>query len=146
MRIALALLAVLVVASPAVAEPSRAETVVDALDLDEPTAEKLLEVLTTHDAELDKLQRRRSEFKRKLVSAERLDPKALDRLLDDTVQNQRALAETELRLIERVRQVVPAPKAVHLLFLMSATEPERAPAVRAAPACNPFASMHGCRY
>ena len=153
MRIALALLVVVMVASPVAAEPvSRAEAVVDALGVDEPIARKLIELLTAHDQELAKLQRKRSEYKRQLVSAHHLDAKAVDRLLDDALQNQRALADADLRLVARVRQLVPAPKAVQLLFLLSATEPtaptagEDAPRLARGSVCDPFASMHGCRY
>lgn len=168
MRIALAISVLLVMTAPALAdEPSRAEAVVDALGVDARTAAKLLDVLTAHDLELAKLQRKRNEYKRQLVTAHHLDAKSVDRLLDGALLNQRALADADMQLIVRVRQLVPSPKAVQLLFLLSVTEPAQreAPAVTEArtrtaydpdalfppssgnrPPCDPFASMHGCRY
>lgn len=169
MRIALALLVVMVVASPVAAQaPSRAEAVVGALGVDEVTAHKLIDLLVAHDQEVGKLQKKRSEYRRQLVSAHHLDPKAVDRLLDDAMTNQRALADAELRLIARVRQLVPSPKAVQLLFLLSVTDaatpgaaddpgvptyarggydrdPLAPPRVVGRTTCDPFASMHGCR-
>lgn len=171
MRIALACLVVVVLGSPVSAEPaSRAQAVVDALSVDAVTANKLIDLIAHHDLELDRLQHERAALERRLVTAHRLDPKSVDRLLDDTVANQRAIAQVEERLLARVRQVVPAHQAARLLTLLAVTEPSsddtapvtiavtpRLPVARAPeslpatgaparPACDPFASMHGCRY
>jgi hypothetical protein len=167
MRIALACLVVVVLGSPVGAEPaSRAQAVVDALAVDAITANKLIDLIAHHDIELQRLQHERADIKRRLVTAHRLDPKTVDRLLDDAAANQHALAEVDERLLARVRQIVPAHQAARLLTLLAVTEPSsddvfavtprppvaRAPdlvpatAVSGRPACNPFASMHGCRY
>jgi hypothetical protein len=158
MRMTLALLVVLVMAAPAVAGgPSRAEAVVRALVVDDATARGLVDLVTAHDRELAKLHEKRARYMRQLLAAHELDAKSIDRLLDNAVEMQRALAEADLLLISRVRQLVPAQKAVQLLFLMSVTEPApREQTTRTAydpdafppasrPPCDPFASMHGCR-
>ncbi len=170
MRIALVLAVVMGLVSPGLAQPaSRAVSVVDGLGVDQLTANKLVDILQRHDSELAKLQRQRSELKRRLVTARHADPKNVDRLLDESIANQRALAQAEEQLITRVRQIVPAQQAAHLLVLLAATEPPHgrdAPATfsenpRAGSAydprsplsvgqatrtrCDPFASMHGCR-
>lgn len=162
MRIALACLVVVVLGSPVGAEPvSRAQAVVDALAVDAITGNKLIDLIARHDLELDRLHRERAALERRLVTAHHLDPKSVDRLLDETVRNQRAIAQLDERLLARVRQIVPAHQAARLLTLLAVTEPssEDEPPVTIAtrppdaaafgaaarPACDPFASMHGCR-
>ena len=138
-------LVVLLFAAPVRADsPSRGHVVVDALGVDARTGEKLVAIVDAHDAELAKLQRERGELKSQLVASSRLDPKSLDGLLDATVANQRALAELDGRLIQRVRKLVPSPKAVQLLFLLSVTEPTLPAATVSTAVCNPWTSMHRC--
>jgi hypothetical protein len=167
MRVALVLVVVVAMATPVAAQSaSRAESVVDALGVDEPTASKLIDIVSRYDLEIARLQRQRAELKRQLVTAHHLDRKSIDHLLDEALANQRGITDAEGRLIARVRQIVPARKAVQLLVLLSVTEPSRSDAagetdaVRphtaydpealclpgARTACDPFASMHGCRY
>lgn len=166
MRIALACLVVVVQGSPAGAEPaSRAQAVVDALAVDALTAHKLIDLIARHDSEVDRLQRERADVKRRLVTAHHLDPKSVDRLLDEAVASQRAIARADEHLLARVRQIVSAHQAARLLVLLSVTEPSSAAAIDLTPRlqavgradtdvargaaarqpCNPFASMHGCR-
>jgi len=145
MRITIACLVVLVLASPGWADtPSRGHVVVDALGVDARIGEKLIALVDRHDAELAKLQRERGELKSQLVASSRLDPKSLDGLLDATVANQRALAELDGRLLQRVRKLLPSPKAVQLLFLLSVTEPTVPAAMVSTAVCNPWTSMHRC--
>ena len=170
MRSALACLVVIVLGSPVGAEPaSRAQAVVDALGVDALTANKLVDVVAHHDLELDRMQRERADLRTRLVTAQRLDPRSVDRLLDDAVANQHAIAEADERLIARVRQLVPPHQAARLVTLLAATDPSRQdsrpatyaqgprpvrhdpdtlfpPASPSRPVCDPFASMHGCRY
>lgn len=145
MRMTIACLVVLVVTSRAWADsPSRGHVVVDALGVDARTGEKLIAIVDGHDAELAKLQHERGELKSQMVTASRLDPKSLDGLLDATVANQRALAALDGNLIQRVRKLVPSPKAVQLLFLLSITDPTPPPATVSTAVCNPWTSMHRC--
>src|SRR5687767_5105630 len=123
MRIVLATLVLALLVSPVAAEPSlRAFAVVDALEVDEPTANKLLDILTRYDADLDKLERTRSELKRRIITARNADAQGADRLLHDWSANQRSIAQIEDQLVARARRLLPGPKAVHLLLLISVTE------------------------
>src|SRR5689334_332536 len=136
MRTTIACLVLLLFASPVRADsPSRGHVVVDALGVDTRTGEKLIAIVDAHDAELAKLQRERGELKSQLVASRRLDA---------TVANQRALAELDGRLIQRVRKLVPSPKAVQLLFLLSVTEPTLPAATVSTAVCDPWTSMHRC--
>jgi hypothetical protein len=171
MRIVLATLVLALLMSPAVsAEPAeRAVTVVDGLGVDAQTANKLIDLVTRYDNELDKLQRTRSDLRRRLVTARHDAPKDINRLLDDALANQRAIVDAEERLVTRVRQIVSAQQTAQLLVLLAATEPshvEEAPPPAVAenprqrsgydrdslfppgsssrPACDPFAMMHRC--
>ena len=173
MRIALALLVLVLVTEPASAESSRAASIVEALELDEQTANKVLDILNRYDADLDKLERTRADLKRQLVVGHKRLPNEADRLLLDWSANRNGLAKIENELLQRARALLPGPKAVHLLMLVSITEPTPAveqpsiatnpsrettvtsrhdpdalfpPGSPARPPCDPFASMHGCRY
>jgi hypothetical protein len=155
MRITLALLVVMMMAAPAVADStSRAQAVVDALVVDDATADKLVDLVAAYDNELAKLTKQRAEYMRQLLAAPHLDRKSVDRLLDSALEIQHAVVDADLRLMGRARQLLPAQKAVQLLFLISVTEPApREPtktaydpgALFTSRPCDPFASMHGCR-
>jgi len=173
MRIVFALLVLALAVSPAAAEPSvRAFSIVEALEVDEQTGNKLIDLLTRYDADVDKLVRTRAELKARLVIAHR-DAQGADKLLLDWTANQRAFAALEDQLLARARQSLPGQKAVKLLMLLSLTEatpppdapppttyatkpPSRRPGYNPdalfppgspnRPPCDPFASMHGCRY
>jgi hypothetical protein len=164
MRIAAAFLVLLVMTSGADADPSaRAAAVIEALQVDDATANKLLDIVIAHDKEQVRLERVRNENKRRLILAHQDKPKDIDLVLEDAVATERALAANEEQLIRRTRRILGAKRAAQLLVLMSATEPDRrdartfvAPdetqrssydpdALFPPPAvCNPFASMHGC--
>lgn len=173
MRIVLALVVLALLASPAAAQPAaRAFTVVDGLGVDEQTANKLIDLVARYDSELEKLQRQRSELRRRLVTARHDDAKVVNRLLDDSLANQRAVIQAEERLITRVRQIVSARQTAQLMVLLAATEPSHGedivpaetadrsgrvsgsydpnslfpPGSASRRPCDPFASMHGCRY
>lgn len=144
MRTTIACFVVLLLASPAWADPSsRAQTVVDALRVDAKTSAKLLAILDAHETEVARLEHERAEIKRQLVTADRLDPKSIDDLLRARVANQHAFADVDGRLLTRVRKVVPGPTAVHLLFLLSVTE-STSTALVPSTVCNPWTSMHRC--
>lgn len=170
MRILLAAAVLALMASPAAAEPAqRAVTVVDGLGVDAQTANKLIDLVSRYDNDLDRLERTRSDLRRRLVTARHDAPKDVNRLLDDALANQRAIVAAEERLVTRVRQIVSAQQTAQLLVLLAATEPSHTdeaatPAVAEnprsrsgydreslfppgssnRPACDPFAMMHRC--
>ena len=164
---------------PVSAEPSlRAFSVVEGLGVSEPTATRLLEIVSRHDQEILRLARRKAELQRRLVTAQNDAPQVVENLLDESIATQRAIVQAEERLLARVRQVVSPKLAARLLVLLAATEPTRAeeqvlatppplppsyaqghrqrslhdpnalfpPGSSARTPCDPFASMHGCRY
>jgi hypothetical protein len=164
MRIAAAGLVLVASTSVVDADPSaRAVAVIEALQVDDTTAGKLLDILIAHDKEQMRLERNRNETKRRLVLAKQGSSKDIDVVLDEAVATERALAANEEQLIRRARRILGPRRAAELLVLMSATEPDRRevrafvapdetqrsyydPDALFPPAvCNPFASMHGCR-
>lgn len=169
MRIVLVALVLALLASPAAADVGRAVIVVDGLGVDEQTANKLIDLVSRYDSELDKLEHTRSDLRRRLVTARHDAPKDVNRLLDDALANQRAIVTAEERLVTRVRQIVSAQQTAQLLVLLAATEPSHVeepppaaiaenprtrsgydpdslfpPGSSARPACDPFAMMHRC--
>jgi hypothetical protein len=143
----LGFLVLLVLTSPAAADPAvRSQAVIEALGVDQATADKLFDILFRYDLDLARLDRRRIDLKRRMVVAQRRQLDEIETLLDDTLENQRALAHNEEQMIKRVRVVVGARRTAQLLVLLAATEPDRPDGDTEPPApCNPFQSMHGCR-
>lgn len=165
MRIVLAVLALVVLAPVATAQPSpRAASVVNGLGVDERTAARLIDLISKYDEEVDALHIRRSELKRRLVTARNDEPKSVEKLLDEALANQRALLKADERLLGRVRGFLSPRITAQLLVLMSVTEPTHGSAQReqlerssrrdpdalwpprsANQPCDPFSTMHSCR-
>jgi hypothetical protein len=154
---ALGFLVLLVLVSPAAADPgTRAQAVIGALGVDQLTADKLFDVLFRYDLDLARFERRQIELKRRLVGTQRANLDETETLLDDLLDSQRALAQNEEQMIKRVRVIAGAKRTAQLLVLLAATEPERPEGytgmplpppdqlVTPSPPCNPFESMHGC--
>src|SRR5688572_1109895 len=71
----------------------RAFTLTDELGLDEKAASKLFPILSRWDDVTDKLLQQRVDIQRRLTSA--TDPKALDKVIDEAVANQKAFWDLE---------------------------------------------------
>jgi hypothetical protein len=111
MRMAIGFLVLLVLTSSAAADPAvRAQAVIDALGVDELTADKLFDILFRYDLDLARLERQKIELKRRMVLAQRKQLDEIETLLDDTLDNQRALATNEEQMLKRVRNRARAPR------------------------------------
>lgn len=101
----------------------RAYTLTEELALDEQTAGRLFPVLARYDDETDKLLERRVELQRRLRRADTMrDPRAIDRLIDDAVGNQRSFSELEDRRIADLRKILTPVQTAKLLIVLPALE------------------------
>ena len=101
----------------------RAYTLTEELALDEQTAGRLFPVLARYDDETDKLLEKRVDIQRRLRHADSVkDPKAIERLLDEAVANQRAFWDLEDKRVADLRKVLTPVQAAKLLVVLPALE------------------------
>jgi hypothetical protein len=101
----------------------RAYTLTEELGLDERTAARLFPALGRYDDESDKLLERRVDLQYRLRQAESLrDPRALDRLIDEAVANQRSLWDLEDRRVAELRKILTPAQTARLLVVLPALE------------------------
>ena len=101
----------------------RAYTLTTELQLDEQTAAKLFPVLKKYDDEFDKLLQQRMDLARRLDAAGGLkDPKAVDKLIDEAVANQRALWDTEDKRLAQLRKILTPAQTARVLVVLPAME------------------------
>jgi len=170
----------------------RAYTLTEELGLNEADAGKLFPVLAKYDDDFDRLLAERQQLQQQLDSAGDLkDKKAIDKVIDQSVANQRAVWETEDKRIAEIRKILTPAQVARMLIVLPAlerriqnqlrnavkngggrrkkgpamqdfdddddVEPNEAPKPepkkpagnpgpnRAAPPCDPFSTVHGCR-
>jgi hypothetical protein len=99
----------------------RANELTEELALDEPTAGKLFPLLARYDDELDKLLEKKVQIARLLEGASG-DAKAIDRVIDDAIANQRALWSSEERRLGEIRKILTAGQVAKLLIVLPALE------------------------
>src|SRR4051812_30775669 len=97
----------------------RAYTLTEELALDEQTAGRLFPALAKWDDVTDKLLVARVDVNRRLRAAETLrDAKAIDRLIDEAIANQKAFWDLEDRRLAELRKILsPAQTARPLVVL-----------------------------
>jgi hypothetical protein len=101
----------------------RAYTLTEELSLDEATAGKLFPVLAKYDDVFDKLLQQRADLERRLKDADSIrDPRALDKLVDDAVANQRAFWDTEAARLAELRKILTPAQTARLLVVLPALE------------------------
>jgi hypothetical protein len=101
----------------------RAYTLTEELALDEPTAGRLFPVLARFDDETDKLLEKRVDIQRRLRRADSMrDGRAIERLIDEAVANQRAFWELDDRRITELRKILMPVQAAKLLVVLPALE------------------------
>src|SRR5688572_31719682 len=145
MKRALIIFLVLLVGTPAFAQPAdikdvdpqqhrrdkikqriralRAYTLTEQLQLDEATAAKLFPALQKYDDEFDKLLLARADIQRRLMASESItDPKQLDKLIDEAVANQRALWDTEEKRLAQLRKILTPAQTARVLVVLPAME------------------------
>jgi hypothetical protein len=139
-----AIVLVLLAATPAFAQPARgsATTQMDrrdqlkqqirtrravmlseALGLDDETALKVSRSLSKFDDEIEKLLVERADLVRRLNGADSIkDPKVLEKLIDDALVNQRGLWNVEEKRIADLRKILTPQKTARLLVVLPAIE------------------------
>jgi hypothetical protein len=101
----------------------RAFTLTEELSLDEPTAARLFPLLARYDDDTDKLLERRVELQRRLRRADTLrDPRAIERLIDDSLANQRAFWTLDDQRVGDLRKILTPLQVAKLLVVMPALE------------------------
>jgi len=101
----------------------RAYTLTEELALDEPTAARLFPMLARYDDETDKLLERRVDIQRRLRRADAMrDPRAIDRVIDEAIANQRAFWDLEDRKIAELRKLLTPTQTAKLLVVLPALE------------------------
>ena len=127
----------------------RASTLIDELSLDEPTSAKLFPVLGKYDGEFEKLLVSRAEIMRRLQSAASLDPKAIEKVIDEAVANQRGFWDVEDKRLAELRKILTPVQIARLLIVLPALERQIQNQLRKAVqgagknlGPNPFATKH----
>ncbi|HEY5944766.1 MAG TPA: hypothetical protein VIV40_04715 [Kofleriaceae bacterium] len=101
----------------------RAYTLTEQLALDEQTAGKLFPMLAKFDEEFDKLLQQRADLQHRLQAAGGIkDPKAVDKLIDEAVANQRALWDTEDKRLAQLRKILTPAQTARVLIVLPAME------------------------
>lgn len=101
----------------------RAYTLTEELALDEATATRLFPALARYDDETDRLLQKRVEVQRRLRHTEALhDPRAVERLIDEALANQRAFWDVEERRIAELRKILTPVQVASVLVVLPALE------------------------
>ncbi len=96
----------------------RAYTLTEELGLDEATAGRLFPVLAKWDDVTDKLLVQRVDLTRQLRTAQQLVPKAIERLIDDAVANQKAFWDLEDKRLAELRKILTPAQTAQLLVVL----------------------------
>ncbi len=97
----------------------RAYALTEELSLDEQTAGRLFPVLAKWDDVTDKLLVQRVNLASQLRAADQLrDPKALERLIDDALANQKAFWELEDKRLAELRKILTPLQTARLLVVL----------------------------
>ncbi len=101
----------------------RAYTLTEELKLDEATAAKLFPVLAKWDDVTDKLLVARTDLTRQLEGAAAIkDPRAVDKLIDDAIANQKAFWDLEDRRLAELRKILTPAQTARLVVVLPAFE------------------------
>jgi hypothetical protein len=101
----------------------RAYTLTEELALDEQTSGRLFPVLSHYDDEIDRLLEKRRDIQRRLQQAESLrDPRAIDRLIDDALANQRGFWDLEDKRVADLRKILTPAQTAKLLVVLPAID------------------------
>jgi len=101
----------------------RAYTLTEELSLDETTAGRLFPVMAKYDDELDRLLVQRADIERRLkASGDIKDPRALDKLIDEAVANQKAFWDSQERRLGELRKILTPAQTARLLVVLPALE------------------------
>jgi hypothetical protein len=101
----------------------RAATLTDELNLDEKALSRLLPVLSKWDDVTEDLLRKRVDLQRRLTAPDAAkDPRALDRVIDEAVANQKAFWDLEDKRLAELRRILTPAQIARLLIVLPAFE------------------------
>jgi len=101
----------------------RAYTLTEELKLDEATSAKLFPVLAKWDDVTDKLLVTRTDLTRQLAAVDSIkDPKAVNKLIDDLVANQKAFWDLEDKRLVELRKILTPTQTAHLVLVLPGFE------------------------
>jgi hypothetical protein len=101
----------------------RAYTLTDELQLDEQTAARLFPLLSRYDDDFDKLLEQRVNVQRRLQLADTLkDARAVDRLIDEAIANQRGFWDLQDKRLQALRKILTPAQTAKLLVVLPAVE------------------------
>ncbi len=101
----------------------RAYTLTEELKLDETTAAKLFPALAKWDDVTDKLLVARTDLTRQLEGASAIkDPRAIDKLIDEAIANQKAFWDLEDRRLAELRKILTPAQTARLVVVLPAFE------------------------
>jgi hypothetical protein len=101
----------------------RAIAVTEELGLDTADAGKLFPVLAKYDDDFDRLLLVRGQLQKRLDAAGGMrDPKAIDKLIDEALANQRAFWDLEDKRIAELRKILTPAQVARLLIVLPALE------------------------
>lgn len=101
----------------------RAYTLTEELALDDKTAGRLFPVLARWDDLTDKLLVQRAEIQQRLAAASSVtDSKALDKLVDEAVANQKAFWDLEEKRLIELRKILTPAQTARLLVVLPTFE------------------------
>lgn len=97
----------------------RAQTLTDELKLDNTALAKVLPILSKWDDVTDKLVVARVDIKKRLANSGSVsDPKALDRLVDEAIANQKAFYDLEDKRLGELRKVLTPGQTAKLIIVL----------------------------
>lgn len=101
----------------------RAYTLTEELQLDDKATAKLFPVLARWDDVTEKLVQQRVDLVRRLAAANQMkDQKAIDKLIDDAIANQKAFWDLEDKRFAELRKVLTPAQTARLLIVLPAFE------------------------
>jgi hypothetical protein len=101
----------------------RAYTLTDELQLDEQTAARLFPLLSRYDDDFDKLLEQRVNVQRRLKYVDTLkDARAVDRLIDEALANQRGFWDLQDKRVQALRKILTPAQMAKLLVALPVLE------------------------
>lgn len=100
----------------------RAYTLTEELVLDEQTAARLFPLLARYDDDFDKLLEQRVEVQRRLKRVASQDPRAVDRVIDEAIANQRGFWDLQDKRVQALRKILTPGQIAKLLVVLPAIE------------------------
>ncbi|MBX3154541.1 MAG: hypothetical protein KF773_00980 [Deltaproteobacteria bacterium] len=101
----------------------RAQTLTDELKLDNTALGKVLPILSKWDDVTDKLMRDRADLQKRLAAADAVkDPRAVDKLVDDALANQKQFWDLEEKRLAELRRVLTPAQTAKLMVVLPTFE------------------------